>query len=279
MKRLLTVQDVSCVGKCSLTVALPIISAAGVECAVLPTAVLSTHTAFPKFTFHDLTGEIAPVSETWKELGIAFDAIYTGYLGSFEQLSLVGKLFDDHKGENTFIAVDPAMADNGKLYHGFTPEFARAMGKLCAKADLILPNLTEAAFMLGEEYREQYDEAYVRALLVRLCSLGCRRAALTGISLEEGKIGVYAYDSASGEYFSYFNEKLPVAYHGTGDIYASAAVGAYARGLSLNDSLALAVDYTLECIRKTLADPNRVFYGVNFEEALPLYVERITTAF
>ena len=275
MKRLLTVQDISCVGKCSLTVALPIISAAGVECAVLPTAVLSTHTAFPKFTFHDLTGEIAPISSTLFFNGPATTEIYTGYLGSFEQLALVEKLFDDHRGENTFIAVDPAMADNGKLYKGFTPEFARAMGKLCAKADLILPNLTEAAFMLGEEYREEYDEEYVRALLVRLCGLGCRRAALTGISLEDGKIGVYAFDSATGEYFSYFNEKLPVAYHGTGDIYASAAVGAYTRGLPLNDSLALAVDYTLECIRKTMQDPDRVFYGVNFEEALPLYVDRL----
>ena len=276
MKRLLTVQDVSCVGRCSLTVALPIVSAAGVECAVLPTAVLSTHTAFPKFTFHDLTGEIAPISKTWKELGLTFDCIYTGYLGSFEQLALVEELFATHRGENTFIAVDPAMADNGVLYKGFTPAFARAMGSLCGKADLILPNLTEAAFMLGEEYRETYDEEYVRGLLVRLCGLGCRRAALTGISLEAGKIGVYAYDSETGAYFSYFNEKLPVAYHGTGDIYASAAVGAYTRGLPLNDALALAVDYTLECIRKTAEDPDRVFYGVNFEQALPLYVERLS---
>jgi len=275
MKRILTVQDVSCVGRCSLTVALPIISAAGVEAGILPTAVLSTHTQFKKFTFCDLTGEIEKISDTFKELDIDFDAIYTGYLGSFEQLSLVSDLFDRNRAEGAQIVLDPVMADNGQLYPGFTEEFARSMAGLCAKADLVVPNLTEASFMLGVPYNPDYDEEYIRDMLKKLCSLGCKRAALTGITFDKSKLGVYSYDSESGEYFHYCNDYLPVAYHGTGDIFASSVVGALMRGHSTSSALKVAVDFTLECIKRTMADENRRPYGVNFEEALPYYIERL----
>lgn len=275
MKRIMTIQDISCVGKCSLTVALPIISAAGVEASVLPTAVLSTHTAFPKFTFRDLTDEITPIADTLKELDIGFDAIYTGYLGSFEQLALVEKFIDDFGGGDTFVLIDPVMADNGVLYKGFTEEFARAMAGLCARADLIVPNITEAAYMLGVPYNPDYDEDYIRGLLKSLTGLGCPRAALTGISFNEKEIGVYYYDSITDSYYKYFNEKLPTSYHGTGDTYASAALGAIMRGLSIEDALSIAVDYTLESMRCTVRDPDRRFYGVNFEEALPYYIRKI----
>lgn len=275
MKRIITIQDVSCVGKCSLTVALPIISAAGVECGVLPTAVLSTHTGFPKFTFCDLTDEIEPIARTFAELNIDFDAIYTGYLGSFRQLELVSGFFDEFKKKDTVILIDPVMADNGKLYHGFTEEFAASMAKLCGKADLIIPNLTEASFMLGIEYHPDYNEDYIRYVLKKLTELGCKRAALTGITLKDGEIGVYYYDSEKDSYYSYFNKRLPVTYHGTGDIFASATLGALMRGLSYEDSLTLATDFTLECMQYTMRDENRRFYGVNFEEALPFYISRI----
>ena len=276
MKRIITIQDVSCVGKCSLTVALPIISAAGVETGVIPTAVLSTHTAFPKFTFCDLTDEIQKISDTFVELDIDFDAIYTGYLGSFEQLSLV-EAFIDRFGDRAKVIIDPVMADHGQLYKGFTPEFAAAMAKLCAKADLIIPNLTEAAFMLGIPYNTDYDEAYIRDVLEKLTDLGAKSAALTGISFEEGKIGMYYYDGATKEYFYYCNDYLPAAFHGTGDIYASATVGAMMRGFTVPEALSIAVDFTLLSMRKTLEDPNHRFYGVNFEEALPYYIERINS--
>ena len=275
MKRILTIQDISCVGKCSLTVALPILSAAGVEAACLPTAVLSTHTAFPKFTFRDLTDEIRPISDTLYELGIDFDAIYTGYLGSFEQLRLVGEMIDRFKTQKTAVFIDPVMADNGKLYPGFTPAFAAEMEKLCRKADLILPNLTEASFMLNIPYRENYDEAYIRDVLFRLTEKGARRAALTGIGFTPDTIGVYLYDAEKKSYYSYFNRKLPVSYHGTGDIFASAALGGYMRGLTTEEALSLAVDFTLECMEKTLQDENPRFYGVNFEEAIPMLVNRL----
>lgn len=275
MKRILTIQDISCVGKCSLTVALPILSAAGVEAACLPTAVLSTHTAFPKFTFRDLTDEIKPISDTLYELGIDFDAIYTGYLGSFEQLRLVGEMIDRFKTKKTAVFIDPVMADNGKLYPGFTPAFAAEMEKLCRKADLVLPNLTEASFMLNIPYRENYDEAYIRDVLFRLTEKGARRAALTGIGFTPDTIGVYLYDAEKKSYYSYFNRKLPVSYHGTGDIFASAALGGYMRGLTTEEALSLAVDFTLECMEKTLQDENPRFYGVNFEEAIPMLVNRL----
>ena len=268
----MTIQDISCVGKCSLTVALPIISAAGVEAGVLPTAVLSTHTMFSKYTFCDLTSEITPIADTFKELDIDFDAVYTGYLGSFEQLGLVEKFIDDFKKEGTTVLIDPVMADNGVLYKGFTEEFAAAMAKLCSKADIIVPNITEAAFMLGIPYNPDYDEVYIRDLLKKLTGLGCPKAALTGISFEPDKIGVYYYDSTTDKYYSYFNEKLPVSFHGTGDIYASSALGAMMRGISVEDSLSIAVDYTLECMKQTMNDENHRCYGVNFETALPYYI-------
>ena len=271
MKRIITIQDISCVGKCSLTVALPIISAAGVEAGVLPTAVLSTHTAFPKFTFCDLTDEISPIADTFRELDIDFDAIYTGYLGSFRQLELV-ESFIDTFGKNAIVVIDPVMADNGKLYPGFTPEFAHAMAKLCGKADLIIPNITEAAFMLDIPYNPNYDEEYIREILKKLTALGCSRAALTGISFDKSKIGVYLYDSTKDEYYYYCNERLDAAFHGTGDVYASATVGALMRGFDTKAALTIATDFTLECMKKTMQDENHRFYGVNFEEALPYYI-------
>ena len=250
MKRILTIQDISCVGKCSLTVALPIISAAGVEAGILPTAVLSTHTAFPKFTFKDLTDEIQPIVDTFSELKLDFDAVYTGYLGSFEQLKLVGNFIDNSKPDMA-VFIDPVMADNGVLYKGFTQEFADNMAKLCAKADLIMPNLTEASFMLREEYRESYNEEYIRSLLKRLTGLGAKRAALTGIGFRPDEIGFYMYDSTTDTYSHYYNEKLPVAYHGTGDVFASVLTGALTQGKSLPEAarerglIFLAVSVTL----------------------------------
>ena len=276
MKRIVTVQDISCVGRCSLTVALPIISAMGVECGVIPTAVLSTHTGFPKFTFCDLTEEIPTITDAWKELAVDFDAVYTGYLGSERQISLVKDFVRDFGKKEGFVSwIDPVMADHGKMYPGFSEDFAGKMAELCTVADVVVPNLTEASFMLGIPYEKEYDEAYVRDILVRLTDMGTKIAVLTGIELEEGRIGVYAYDSETKKFFSYYNEKLPVAYHGTGDIFSSCAFGAYVRGASLEASLSLAVDFTLECMRKTMEDEDRRFYGVNFEEAFPMLIKRL----
>ncbi len=277
MKRIVTIQDISCIGKCSLTVALPIISACGVETAVIPTAVLSTHTAFDGFTFRDLTDEIPPIAAHWKAQGMAVDAIYTGYLGSFQQLEIVSQFFDQFKTPENLILVDPVMADNGALYAGFTPEFVQEMAKLCGKADIIVPNLTEACYLLNIPYPgEDYTRADIQHILTELGKLGCKQVVLTGVSLEPGRLGVMAYDTEKQTFFEYYNEKMPSSFHGTGDVFASVVVGAMMRGCPLEDALRLAVDFTLESIRKTVADPEHRWYGVNFEEAIPLLVSRLS---
>ena len=279
MKRVVTIQDISCVGKCSLTVALPIISAMGIETAVVPTAVLSTHTAFQNFTFCDLTDQIQPIADHWVAEKIDFDGIYTGYLGSFRQLQLVSDFFDRFRTTGNLILVDPAMGDYGKLYTGFTPEFALEMGKLCGKADIIVPNMTEAAFMLGIPYVDQgYDEAYVQDVLRKLCGLGTRIAVLTGVNYVPGKLGVMSYDSEKDQFESYFNEKIDVNYHGTGDIFASAFFGALMNGVTLAKSMEIAAEYTVAAIRSTEEDPNGHWYGVNFEAVVPQLLQMLGEA-
>lgn len=276
MKRIVTVQDISCVGKCSLTVALPIISAMGTEAAVLPTAVLSTHTMFKGFTFCDLTDEIEPIVAHWKKENMDFDAVYTGYLGSARQIALTKDLISKFKGEDTLVLVDPAMADGGRMYTGFEKSFALEMATLCSVADIIVPNLTEASFMLGEEYvAECYDEEYIKDMLKKLTSLGCKTAVITGVSFEKDKLGVMSYDSESGEYFSYFRERIPESFHGTGDVFASTFLGALMRERSIGDSLKIATDFTVECIKATLGNPKERKYGVNFEEEIPYLVSRM----
>ena len=273
MKRIVTVQDISCVGKCSLTVALPIISAMGTEAAVLPTAVLSTHTMFKGFTFCDLTDEIEPIVAHWKKENMDFDAVYTGYLGSARQIALTKDLISKFKGANTLVLVDPAMADGGRMYTGFEKSFALEMATLCSVADIIVPNLTEASFMLGEEYvAEGYDEEYIKDMLKKLTALGCKTAVITGVSFEKDKLGVMSYDSESGEYFSYFRERIPESFHGTGDVFASTFLGALMRERSVGDSLKIATDFTVECIKATLGNPQERKYGVNFEEEIPYLV-------
>ena len=172
MKRVLSVQDISCVGKCSLTVALPIISAAGIETAILPTAVLSTHTVFSRFTFRDLTDDMPDIQKHWQKENIRFNAIYTGYLGSIKQVGYVQNILNTMGTEDCVRIVDPAMADNGKLYSIFNDEYVVAMRTLCVSADILLPNITEACFLADVEYRETYDESYIGELLNKLSILG-----------------------------------------------------------------------------------------------------------
>lgn len=276
MKRIITVQDISCVGKCSLTVALPVISAMGVEACVLPTAVLSTHTAFKGFTFRDLTADISAITSHWKQEKIGFDAIYTGYLGSFEQIELMHSLISDFGGGSTRVIVDPCMGDNGALYSGFTPDFAKAMAGLCSKADVIVPNLTEASFMLGIPYVEAgYTKEYIEDLVQKLAGLGARRVVLKGVSFDDKKIGIVSYDSQNQKISWYFHEKMPQSFHGTGDIFASVLTGALVRGFELQEACRLAADFVVEAIRATLSHKDYNWYGVDFESAIPFLVERL----
>ena len=268
MKRILTVQDISCVGKCSLTVALPIISAMGIEACILPTAVLATHTAFSEFTFHDLTDEMDVIINSWERQKIDFEAIYTGYLGSEKQIDTVIDIFSRF-GNGKLKLVDPAMADNGKLYAGFAPDFPKAMAKLCAKADVIIPNMTEACFLLGREYKAfGYDESYVKELLVSLTSLGCKRAVITGVSFDGKTLGFYGYDSEKNEFFSYTRDEITKHYHGTGDVFASVCFSSLVNGGSLLDACTQAADFVCEAIIATMSDDRPIEYGVHFEKVL-----------
>ncbi len=272
VKRLLTVQDISCVGKCSLTVALPIISVMGVEACPLPTALLSGHTAFSHFSFRDLTGEIPKIEDAWEKEGIRFDTIESGYLGSIRQIELVRELGRKFRRNTDCLQiVDPAMADGGRLYTGFTQEFVTAMKALCRDADVVVPNLTEACLLTGRTYREDADPDFWGEVLEDLSGLGCRDVIVTGFRKADG-IGVMSLHQENGKKIvdTYLNERLPESFHGTGDIFASVLSGALTLGWPLQEAQKLAVDYTLECIRRTMEDPQRRFYGVNFEQALPM---------
>ena len=272
-KRILTVQDISCVGQCSLTVALPILSACSIETAILPSAVLSTHTAgFTGFTVRDLTDDIPGIRDHWVKENIKFSAIYTGYLGSTKQIDYVAQLFRDVAAEGCVTVVDPAMADNGKLYPAFDAEFVEAMKGLCGKADYIVPNITESCFLTGMEYKTEYDRAYIDEMLEKLAALGCKNVILTGVSYASGKTGVVVFEN--GSYAYYEHDFLPNSCHGTGDIYASAFVGAHVRGKSAFDAAKIAADYTVECIKETAKLDNH-WYGAAFEPVLGKLIEML----
>jgi len=272
-KKVLTIQDISCVGQCSLTVALPVISACGIETCVLPSAVLSTHTAgFSGYTFRDLTDDMPKIKEHWEKENIKFDAIYTGYLGSSKQIDYVKDIFSSVANNGCIKIVDPAMADNGKLYPGFDDEFVKEMKTLCIDADYIIPNLTEACLITDTEYKTEYDRAYIDGILEKFADMGCKNIIFTGVSYNEGKTGVVVLEN--GDYKYYEHELLPNSCHGTGDIYASAFAGALVRGKSAYEAAKIAADYAIECIKAT-DDGSNHWYGAKFEPVLYKLIEMV----
>jgi pyridoxine kinase len=277
LKRVAAIHDISGFGKCSLTVALPIISAAGIETSVLPTAVLSTHTGgFTGFTYRDLTEDIQPISDHWNSLGIQFDAIYTGFLGSFEQLDLVTKFFETFKTKDNIILVDPVMADNGELYKIFSPEFAVGMRNLCEKADIIIPNFTEAALLIGEPYNPgPYTKQYVEETLKKLSDLGPQKIVLTGVFFNGHELGAAAYDAVTGEIAYALAERVPGYFHGTGDVFGSALLAAILNDFPLNEAASIAVRFTTSAIKKTAKAGTDIRFGVNFEQSIPEFLREL----
>ena len=269
MSRIVSVQDISCVGQCSLTVALPILSAKGIECSILPSGILSTHTGgFSGFSFLDLTDEMTKIIEHWEKEKLTFDAIYTGYIGDVRQFDIIrdlrkllnpgGKLY-----------VDPAMADQGKLYLALSEDIVDGMRGIIAEADMIMPNLTEACFLIGREYKEEFSKSEIRDLIESLSKLGPSTVILTGVSYEEGKIGAVAFDRTTNEWTEYFADKVTQSYPGTGDIFSSILVADLINGLSLYDTLKDACEFIVKSIKNTLDDPNHP-YGVKFEKTLAM---------
>ncbi len=269
-KRILTIQDISCLGQCSMTVALPILSACGHEVCILPSAVLSTHTGgFGKPAVQNLTDSMAQTIGHWKQNGIDFDLIYVGYLGSIRAVELAAEIMDTMLADGGITVVDPAMADHGKLYSGLGEQYADAMMGLCRKAHVMLPNITEASMMTGIPYREEFDPGYVTNLL---SALSGNNVVLTGVGFEPGVTG-YGVRFGDSIVFGH-HPKLDKSYHGTGDIFASAFVGALACGKELQDAASIAADFTYRCIRITYEKPAH-WYGVRFESALPDLIEML----
>ena len=275
--RVIAVHDISCVGRCSLTVALPILSAAGLETSVIPTAMLSTHTGeFSGYTVRALTDDIEPICEHWRSLGLGARSIYTGYLGSYRQLEIVEKLIADFKESDTFVLVDPVMGDAGKLYSLIDEKFVGGMKKLCSMADMIVPNITEAAMLTDSEYiGHGYSKEYIKELLKKLSLLGPRYSVLSGVSFEKGKNGSAAYDRETGEFSFFFSDHVDGFYYGTGDVFASALLGAILNEKSVSDSIKIAVDFTIGAIRRTYAAGTDKRYGVHFESELPSYIRAL----
>ncbi len=274
-KRAAAIHDLSGFGRCSLTVALPILSAAGIETAALPTALLSTHTGgIDGYTYLDLTDEMVPFINHWKSLALDFNAIYSGFLGSIDQIAIVSDFIDQFKKSGTIVLVDPVMADNGELYKVFTGEYVEEMRKLCRKADILVPNLTEAFLLLEKEYLPgPYPEAVIEELLIGLSELGPSRIVLTGVFRNETELGVATFDSKTRITGYTFSGRIPAYYHGTGDVYGSALLAALLNDFSLKESASIAVDFTVQSIERSFRAKTDYRFGVNFEQTIPFLLQ------
>lgn len=274
-KKALAIHDISCVGRCSLTEALPVLSVAGIETAIMPTAVLSTHTGgFTGYTFRDLTDDMLPIAKHWQTLDLEFDALYTGYLGSFHQIEIVSEIFRMFRKKDNIFLIDPVMGDNGKLYTAFSSDFPKGMRKLCEQADILIPNITEATLMTDYPYKEgPYTEEYIIGLLKELAKIGPRHIVLTGVSFNKQELGAATYNTATGEVEYIMSEVIPGYYHGTGDLFGSAFLGALLNDFSLSEAVRITIDLVVASIKTTYNSTKDLRYGVNFEQNLPKYIK------
>lgn len=281
LKRIAAIHDLSGFGKCSLTIALPVISATGVECACIPTALLSTHTGeFDGYTFSDLSAEMLPIAGHWKREGITFDGIYSGYLASPEQGRLLETVIEMLADTETLIVVDPVMADNGEYYSGFDQRMRDVFVRLCGMAAVITPNMTEAALLTGSEYRRPpYDRAYVDTMLDRLLAIGPEIAAITGAQLTPDETGVAAKSRKTGESYFSSHPVRPGIFHGAGDLFASAFTALLVRGAGLEQALDIAVSLVGESIERSVRRGTPRRNGVDFEGALGAYIRRVENIF
>jgi len=263
------VHDISCVGRCSLTVALPVLSAMGFETSILPTSILSTHTGgFEGYTYRDLAEDMNPVADHWRALGLRFDAIFTGWLGTHRHVKHLDHLLDV-VGAGAQLIVDPVMGDNGRLYATLDGDYVDAMRAYCARAEVLLPNITEAAILTGTDYPYPgYNRAWVSDMLKRLTDMGPRVAVLTGVSLMPGRIGAAALDRKGGRLLYFDDEFIPGMWHGAGDVFGSVLVGAHLGGTPLDKALAQAVTFTTRCIRRTRDAGTDERLGLQFEPEL-----------
>lgn len=269
--RVAAVHDLSGFGRCSLSIVMPTLSAMGVQCCPLPTAFLSTHTGgFTGNTFLDLTDQMAPVTNHWRKEGVTFDAVYTGFMGSREQMSLTADFIRAFKTEDNLIVIDPVMGDHGKPYRTYTPEMCEAMKELSAHADVLTPNRTEAAILLGVPYDEILldTEEACRGWAQKLSDHGRRSVVLTGVSLTSDRVGAVCYDRGTEEISFVSAKKIDEQFHGTGDLFASVLTGALVRGMTLCAAAQLASDFVSMTAEHTAAQDIPKREGVDFEPLL-----------
>ena len=267
--KILTIQDISCYGQCSITVALPVVSAFGIETAILPSAVLSTHTAgFTDFTVRDLTEDLPEIRKHWEKEGILFDAIYTGFIASIEQLDYIKDIIDSRLKPGGLVFVDPAMADHGEFYNGFDQEFADKMGELCKLGDYVLPNTTEACYILHKPWKEEFTKEEMLEMANELSEFTKRHVILKGDTHKEGQLGMIVLDKEEETCEIVFNEKVDYVSHGTGDVFASAFVGSTMNGKTPTQAAKIAGEFTKRAIEKTVGDETHT-YGVKFEQVIP----------
>ncbi len=274
--RVAAIHDLSGFGRCSLTVAIPILSAMGAQCCPLPTAFLSTHTGgFTGFTFLDMTEEMPKVARHWKSLDLHFDAIYSGFLGSEAQIGLVADFIRDFRSSDTLVVMDPVMGDDGKAYQTYTPAMCGGTAELTRLADVITPNLTEAAFLLGVPYASLPKEGPALYDVARALSLDGRRSVvLTGAAMTPGSTGAVCFDAGTGRLTAAQAEFVAHPLHGTGDVFASVLTGALLRGEGLTDAAQLAADFIHDCAVRTVAQGLPFREGVDFEPLLGRLTER-----
>lgn len=265
------VHDMTGFGRCSLTVALPVLAAMGGQCCPIPTAYLSAHTGFPpseKAVFLDLSGQLARVGDHWAELGVAPDAIYSGFLSTGEQIDALGAFIRRFRREDVLVLVDPVMGDHGKRYRTYTDEMCARTAALAREADVITPNLTEAALLLGEAYRPEPDAAVLRDWLKRLSLDGRRSVVITGVSAAPGQIGAACLDRKDGTISFASARREKGSFPGTGDLFSSVLLGALLRGRDLHSAGGMAAEFVQKAVARTLALETPVLEGVQFEDLL-----------
>lgn len=276
-KKAVAINDISGVGRCSVTVASPILSAAGIETSILPTALLSTHTGgFTGYSFLDLTEEMDKIAAHWRTLGLKFDAIYSGYLGSARQVNTVNSFIDDFLNDGAIVMVDPVMGDAGRFYTGISADYIAGMKRLCKRADIIVPNITEALFLLGREYADgPYTPEFIEDILKEFAEMGCKKTVLTGVYFNEGEVGAASYDSLSDDFDVALAPRVEGFYHGTGDVFASALLGGLLNNKTLAEAARIAVDFTEDSIIRTRNAGTDTRYGVIFEKEIPSYIKKL----
>lgn len=275
-KRIAAIHDLSCFGKCSLTIALPVISCFGIECAVVPTALLSSHfAALPEVRVLDLTENMGVITDQWHKGGVTFDGIFSGYLSSAGQAAQVRRFVETFRTPDTLFVADPAMADRGKLYRGFEMDHVQAMAELCASADVALPNVTEACLMLGRPYTEVHTRQQLEELLEGMTGLGAGRVVITGVSLEPGRVGIACREGGQTVFFD--RPKTPGHFNGTGDLFASVLTASMVSGKPFLQAAEKAMDFTSRVIAATAANPEHRTYGVDFEQHLKELLDDVPT--